>query len=99
MTNGPPYADRYILDHASVICSLVAPRPGASKSTTTYRKLKSVDSNALRQDLTVSTLCSALRGDADIDAFVQNCNSTLKNLTDQHAPLKTKTIRARVSAL
>ena len=35
----------------------------------------------------------------EIDNLVRKYNSTLKNITDHHAPMKTKVLRARPSAL
>ncbi|XP_031573732.1 uncharacterized protein LOC116307604 [Actinia tenebrosa] len=99
----PPYIDRFISDHVSVICSLAFSRPVASCRNISYRKLKSVDSNALRQESAATTLCNIHRVDPDnqladdIDALVRENNSTLKHLTNRHAPLKTKTLRARHS--
>ena len=102
--NGQPTVDRFISDHASVTCSLAVSKPVARKCKFTYRKLKSVDSDALRQDLSASILCTTIPSDSgnlaaeDIDALVQDYNSTLRNLTDRHAPLKTKTMKARSNA-
>ncbi|CAB4033811.1 Hypothetical predicted protein [Paramuricea clavata] len=83
---------------------LATAKPILEKSKVRYRKLKSVDLDALKHDLVASGLCRASRGDSDnklpeeIDAVVKEYNSILTHLTDYHAPLKTKIIRARTSA-
>ena len=101
---GQPKVDLYISDHASVICSLATAKPIPEKNKVRYRKLKSVDRHALKQDLVASGLCTASRDDSrnklpeEIDALVKEYNSTLTHSTDYHAPLKTKIIKARTSA-
>lgn len=64
-----------------------------------------MDRDVLREDLAATSLCTSRyseteyqRDEDDIDALVREYNSTLKKLTDRHAPLKTKVLRARSSA-
>ena len=63
-----------------------------------------MDHDALKHDLMASRLCTASRGDSDnklpeeIVALMKEYNSALTHLTDYHASLKTKIIKARTSA-
>ena len=98
-----PQVDRFISDHASVICHVLASRPFKARRKITYRKLNSVDTDKLRRDVAASVLCNTVRVDpedlpvGEIDNLVREYNLTLKNITDHHAPLKTKVLRARPS--
>ncbi|XP_028394499.1 uncharacterized protein LOC114518695 [Dendronephthya gigantea] len=99
-----PKVDRYISGHASVVCSLATAKPIPGKRKVRYLKIKSVNRNALKQDLVASGLCTTSYGSSDnkmpeeIDALVNEYNSILTRLTEDHAPLKTKIIKARTSA-
>ena len=99
-----PQVDRFISDHASVICHVLASRPSKATRKITYRKLNSVDTDKLRRGVAASVLCNTVRVDfedlpvGEIDNLVREYNLTLKNITDHHAPLKTKVRRARPSA-
>lgn len=67
----------------------------------TYRKLKSVDLDSLKNDVATSGLCQELPDELTdlmlegVDVLVRNYNSTLSRSTNCHAPLKTNTLRAR----
>ena len=96
--------DCFISDHASVICHVLASRPSKARRKITYRKLNSVDTDKLRRDVAASVLCNTVRVDpedlpvGEIYNLVREYNTmTLKNITDHHAPLKTKVLRARPS--
>ena len=99
-----PQVDRFISHHASVICHVLASRPSKARRKITYRKLNSVDTDKLRRDVAASVLCDAVRVDpedlpvGEIDNLVREYNMTLKNITDHHAPLKIKVLRARPSS-
>ena len=69
-----------------------------------YRKLKSVDLESLKRDLSDSLLCSDppdlqvhlhSEDPRDLDALVRRYNTTLSKVIDCHAPLKTKTVKLR----
>ena len=92
--------DRFVSDHLSVICHVLASRPSKARRKITYRKLNSVDTDKLRRDMAASVLCNTVRVDpeglpvGEIDNLVREYNLTLKNITDHH----TKILRARLSA-
>ena len=56
--NKVPVVDRFISDHASVYCTLQPDRPCMTTKNVVYRKLKSVDLESLKRDLSDSLLCS-----------------------------------------
>ena len=86
-----PHVDRFISDHASVICHVLASRPSKATRKITYRKLNSVDTDKIRRDVAASVLCNTVRVDpedlpvGEIDNLVREYNLTLKNITD-HRP-------------
>ena len=90
--------DRFISDHTSVICHVLASRPSKARRKITYWKLSSVDTDKLRRDVAASVLCNTVRVDpeelpvSEIDNLVKQYNLTLKSITDHHAPLKTKVL-------
>lgn len=94
---------RFISDHASVICNISVSRPPVRCRKFPYRKLKSVDTYALKQDLAAFD-CARHRNPPngqsaeDIDELVQSYNLTLKDLTDRHVPSKIKILRAKPCA-
>ena len=96
--------DCFLSDHASVISHVLASRPSKARGKITYRKLSSVDTDKLRRDVAASVLCNTVRVDpkdlpvSEIDNLVKLYNLTSKSITDHHAPLKTKVLRARPSA-
>ena len=51
-----PQVDRFISDHASVTCHVLASRPSKARRKITYRKLNSVDTDKLRRDVAASVL-------------------------------------------
>lgn len=88
-----PYVDRYLTDHASVLCVLCSVKPSLSVRTVSYRKWKSVDVEDLDADLAKSDLCE--NPPADLDELVSCYQNTLRAAMDTNAPLKIKTIVAR----
>ena len=88
----------YVSDHGSVVCSILAKVTATRVRTElTYRKLRSVKLDSLKNSLTSSGLCSVncveLLVPRDPEVLVNQYNSTLSSVIDQHAPLKTKTVK------
>ena len=83
-----PISDRYISDHCSVLCSLSAPRPSPTVKHISFRKLKTLDLNAFKDDIARSDLFS----DADPEKLVDLYNNTLRLLLDRHAPITSKKV-------
>ena len=96
-----PQTDRFISDHASLLCKLLQDKPAVTTKKVTYRRLKSVDLDSLKADLAASGLCQEQSDELTnvtpdgVDALLRNYNKTLSRMTNCHAPLKTKTLRAR----
>ena len=60
-----PQVDRFISDHASVICHVFASRPSKARCKITYWKLNSVDTDKLWRDVAASVLCNTVRVDSE----------------------------------
>jgi hypothetical protein len=84
--------DKGLSDHFPVHFNLQATRPPQSCKTITYRKLKNVNIDILKQDISESVLC--LQPADTIDELVQQYNKVLSELLDRHAPIKSKTVAA-----
>ena len=99
----PPKVDRFISDHVSVCCRLIPEKPPAVERLVTYRKYRSIDMELFKNDLVTITysLCQPpLTTETPIygvDKLAKDYNSTLRMLIDCHAPLKSKTVKARPS--
>ena len=91
-----PVEDRYLSDHASVLCSLNAAKPSHVTKEICYRRLKAIEVDQLRADLQNSDLCQ--KEHADLNELSLAYTSTLSSLLDKHAPLQKKTsvVRQRV---
>ena len=64
-----------------------------------YRKLKSIDLQELRGDISDSPLVSTVdEAGYDLESLLTLYNTTLIGLLDKHAPLKTRTITSHPSA-
>ena len=85
--------DRFISDHATVLCQLDSVKPCTAVKEISYRQLKSIDMDALRADLTTSELCTNVF--TDLDMMVSCYNSTPLWLLDKYAPLRTKSVANR----
>ena len=80
-----PKADRYLSDHAAILCKLTSSKPLNTVKEVKYRRTKSVDISALLCDLGKSSLCRDvlsnshphIRGACDLDSLAYNYNTTL----------------------
>ena len=91
--------DPVISDHYLVSCSLALPKKAFERKEVSYRKLKSIDLQELRDDISDSPLISAVHDAGhDLESLLALYNTTLIGLLDKHAPLKTRTITIRPSA-
>ena len=88
-----PVADRYLSDHASVLCSLNSAKPDCVAKIIRYRQLRATDFDALRQDVEKSELCT--REYSDLNELTSSYNSTLTSLLDKHVPMKEKVVVCR----
>ena len=85
--------DRFISDHATVLCLLDSVKPCTAVKEISYRQLKSIDMDALRADLMTSEWCTNVF--TDLDMMITCYNSTPLWLLDKYAPLRTKSVATR----
>ena len=94
LVHGVTPIDRYITDHAIIMCRLSLCKPGLSVNTITYRKLKSIELNSFKSDLKNFVLYKSQFQDtgdkniADLDAIVRDYDTILSTVLERHAPLK-----------
>lgn len=88
-----PVADRYLCDHASVLCKLNTSKPRHVVKEVSYRQLKVTDSDELRAELRNSDLCT--REFTDLNELSSCYSSILSSLLNKYAPLKRKTLASR----
>ena len=70
MTAEEPLSERFISDHAAVVCSLRTRRPVVEMKHAEYRKLKSIDSELFAEDICNSVMY--IDPSDDLDKLV-NC--------------------------
>ena len=88
-----PVVDTYVSDHASILCDIDCSKPVELCEKVSYRKIKSIDIDALGDQVTASELCT--KDFSDLEELVACYNSTLAGLLDTHAPVITKTVVKR----
>ena len=90
--------DPIISDHFAIHCKLNSDRPPNPKKTVSYRKLRSVNTDAFRQDILSAELLSTNSSDLISlcsFAFRSRDDDVISAIVDKHAPLVTKTITVR----
>ena len=92
---GPINATLPLSDHFFVECFIHSPSPSISSKSVSYQKLKSIDIDAFKSDITSSVLCSNTHWN-DLGNLSKLYVSTLLEILDRHAPLKMKTLVTRV---
>ena len=85
--------DIFFSDHCFVLFSINISKPQLSRQKLSFRKIKVIDTTTFMADLSASRLCKD--PPSDLDKLVDCYNTTLVNLLDRHAPLKTKTVTVR----
>ncbi len=83
----------YISDHSFVSCHIGEEKPGLEKREIRYRKIKSIDHNAMKNDL--QELANSYSKEDDLDTLVVTYESGLKCIMDKHAPVQTKMVTVR----
>ena len=95
----PPRACRYFSDHAAVRCDVAVSKPSFQTRIIKFRKTKSLDAKSLSNDVVLTGLCDRGNSDPitprDLDVLVKDYTTTLSQVLDHHAPLRTKKVRAR----
>ena len=80
--------DIFFSDHCFVLFSI-----NMSRQKLSFRKIKAIDTTIFMADLSASRLCKD--PPSDLEKLVDCYNTTLVDLLDRHAPLKTKTVTVR----
>ena len=88
-----PVVDTYVSDHASILCDIYCCKPVELCEKMSYRKIKSIDIDALRDQVMAPELCT--KDFSDLEELVACYNSTLAGLLDTHAHVITKTVVKR----
>ena len=95
----PPCICHYFSDHAAVHCDININKPAFRAKKISYRKVKAVDMDCLKRDLALTDLYKSGQhtplSASDLDMLVCDYNVSLSSIMDRHAPLKTKSVRAR----
>ena len=79
-----------ISDHRLISCTLQIERPKVPRKQITSRKYRSIDPEVLKKDIECSVLVTSPVD--NVSAAVEQYNSTLSSLLDQHAPQCTKIV-------
>ena len=85
--------EKFISDHAALICSLMTRRPVVELKHAEYRKLKSIDSVLFAEDIRNSILY--IDPPDDLEKLFNCYNRTLSSLLKKHAPIQSRKIRNR----
>ena len=83
--NGTTIGD-LISDHYIVRTTLAFPKPEMKRKTVTFRKLKDIDVERFKQDIT-STNVHKNHGSMNLDTLIASYDSDMRTLLDQHAPI------------
>lgn len=90
--------DPVISDQFAVHCNLSIQSPQNPAVTITYRKLRAINFDVLRQDIADSPLCLSDQPSLSIDERCIQYHTLLTSILEKHAPLKTKAIILRPHA-
>ena len=77
-------------DRCTIFFELDTAKPPLSKMVIQYRKLKSIDIDKFKADLSESGLPDFQH--EDVDVLVDKRNTTMAEILEKHAPLKTKEV-------
>ena len=83
-----------ISDHNLVIVNVSYPKPSPKRVTVMTRKLRDVDLNSLRKDISEMDWPT---GDTNLHSMCSAFHTGLRDILDQHAPEKAKTVTIRPS--
>ena len=89
-----PCANYVFSDHMPVHCNVQIEQRTLKKTQISYRNLKSISIEALRDDLSQSALCKDMLS-FNFNYLVHSYNDTLASILDRHAPLITKSVTKR----
>ena len=90
--------DPSISDHFVVSCVLSLPKTSFERKEICCRKLKSIDMQTFRDEISNSALASPSSMVDDLEQLTAVYDLTLSSLVDKHAPLKTRIVTVRPPA-
>ena len=88
--------DPVISDHSAVKINLLLRKPQFKKETRNYRKLRSIEYDALCDDINNSALIE--EPSSHLDILVYQYDNVLRSLLDRHAPIKQRGVTVRPSS-
>ena len=93
---GTPSPDSFLSDHCSVLCCLNVRKVLATVKHISFRKLKSLDLVAFKNDIASSDLCNI--ASKDCNEVAELYNNCMHSILDHHAPMTSKRVLACPSA-
>ena len=93
---GTPSLDSFLSDHCSVLCCLNVRKVLATVKHISFRKLKSLDLVAFKNDIASSDLCNI--ASKDCNEVAELYNNCMHSILDHHAPMTSKRVLACPSA-
>ena len=84
VTNG-----HLLMDHNFIHITLAVSKPKPDKVCNTFRKLKQINQQELRDDI----IHELVQDTMQLAGIVQNYERTLRQLLDKHAPVKSKMVK------
>lgn len=103
LLKAPPVTDFFVSDHTSLVCNLKLRISYSTAKVINYRKLRQINMESFKKDLSETSLCQRLpdghfiTSTEDFNNLVADYDSTQSSLLNHHAPLESKTIRKRPS--
>ena len=88
--------DPVLSDHYAVHCMLPVNKPLLQSKKISYRKLRTIDADSLRQDIKDSTLYKSPT--TELSDLCAQYDSVLSSILNKHAPLRTRSISLRPRA-
>ena len=80
----------FVSDHCFVECNLSFPCPNSVTKELQYRKMKHLNLQAFKADITRSSLCNDLC--SDLDDLTKSYDYTLSHILEKHAPIQKKVV-------
>ena len=94
---GTPSPDSFLSDHCSVLCCLNVTKVLATVKHISFRKLKSLDLVAFKNEVASSDLCNIALNDCnEVAELYNNC---MRSILDRNAPMSKKKEYLLVPAL
>jgi hypothetical protein len=90
---GRKFAELLNQRDSTVLCDLHVTKPSYLWKNMSYRKLKGINMELVKEDLSLSDLCQQPL--EELDELTHSYNTTLKIILDRHAPLRVRSVVVR----